>query len=329
MKHNDSSPNDRGAVLITVLLMVALTSVIAVGLSGRVSALIARQHLIETSSAAREAALSAETLAKAVLRQSFALNNNRTTLDAPWAQPAHFMTEAGRIDGRISDGGNCFNLNSLVTGEGAIRQSNPAAQAEFARLMAILGLNPAEAEAIAAATADWVDGDTRPNPRGAEDYDYMAAGVPHRTGNTLMADVSEFRAVKGVTSAVYGLLRPYLCALPVIDPAPLNVNTLMPAAAPVVAALFPTDPDLGRIMDAIAMRPAAGYGAPEEFWRLPAFRGVTVPDEIKARTGVRSRFFNLVAAVSHADARITLTALFDATGKDDVRLVSRRFGDEE
>src|SRR3546814_7059773 len=54
-----------------------------------------------------------------------------------------------------------------------------------------------------------------------------------------MADVSELRAVRGVTPKIYARLKPWLCVLPVAEPVQLNVNTLAPAQAPLLAMLLP------------------------------------------------------------------------------------------
>src|SRR3546814_10035003 len=57
--------------------------------------------------------------------------------------------------------------------------------------------------------------------------------------NRKMADVSELRAVRGVTPKIYARIKPWICALPVTDPVKLNVNTLAPEQAPLVAMLLP------------------------------------------------------------------------------------------
>src|SRR3546814_20096595 len=54
-----------------------------------------------------------------------------------------------------------------------------------------------------------------------------------------MADVSELRAVRGVTPKIYARLKPWLCVQPVAEPVQLNVNTLAPAQAPILPMLLP------------------------------------------------------------------------------------------
>src|SRR3546814_9795103 len=76
-----------------------------------------------------------------------------------------------------------------------------------------------------------------------------------------MADVSELRAVRGVTPKIYARLKPWLCVLPVAEPVQLNVNTLAPAQAPLLAMLLPGKLGLEDARAVLAARPAGGYGS--------------------------------------------------------------------
>src|SRR3546814_7515548 len=84
--------------------------------------------------------------------------------------------------------------------------------------------------------------------------------------NGKMADVSELRAVRGVTPKIYARLRPWVCALPVTDPVKLNVNTLAPEQAPLVAMLLPGEITIAEARAVLAARPAGGYGSSVRFW---------------------------------------------------------------
>src|SRR3546814_16200084 len=84
--------------------------------------------------------------------------------------------------------------------------------------------------------------------------------------NGKMADVSELRAVRGVTPKIYARLRPWICALPVTDPVKLNVNTLAPEQAPLVAMMLPGAITIAEARAVLAARPAGGYGSSVRFW---------------------------------------------------------------
>ena len=55
------------------------------------------------------------------------------------------------------------------------------------------------------------------------------------------------------------LLRPWLCALPVTDLAPINLNSLRPDQAPLLAMLAPGQLDLDRARAIIVERPSGGW----------------------------------------------------------------------
>src|SRR3546814_15833290 len=74
------------------------------------------------------------------------------------------------------------------------------------------------AQAIAGAAADWIDSDSNEGRLGAEDNVYRSMQSAYLPANRKMADVSELRAVRGVTPKIYARLRPWICALPVTDP---------------------------------------------------------------------------------------------------------------
>ena len=79
-------------------------------------------------------------------------------------------------------------------------------------------------DGIAAAASDWIDSDTAPIDGGAEDSAYTGGKLGYRPPNALMTDPSELRAVSGVTRLDYEKLRPWLCALPIAEPAKINVD---------------------------------------------------------------------------------------------------------
>jgi hypothetical protein len=134
---------------------------------------------------------------------------------------------------KLADANNCFNLNSLVaeTVPGRFSQRSGSMR-QFGELMTLLGIDAGQAQAIAGATADWIDSDSNDGPLGAEDNVYRSMQGAYLPANRKMADVSELRAVRGVTPKIYARLKPWICVLPVTDPVKLNVNTLAPEQAP-------------------------------------------------------------------------------------------------
>jgi general secretion pathway protein K len=313
--------SEEGAALLTVLLLVAVLSIIA---AAALEKLKFGTRLAQNGASidqARSYGLAAETIARYRIGDLLAASTTKTTLQGNWAgQPQPFPIDGGIATAQLDDGGNCFNLNSLVTGDGLGGQAaRPAGIEQFERLMRALDIPSNEAPAIARAAADWIDSDSEPLPGGAEDSAYQG----YRTANTLMADPSELRAVAGVRPQVYTRLRPYLCALPVTDLSPININTLAPDRAALIAMLVPgLDPDRARrVLDD---RPPLGYDAVGRFWDEPAL--AAAPAQAREQTSVRTRWFDLKVVIELAGAELEQHSLIDA-GQLPPRIVRRSYGE--
>jgi general secretion pathway protein K len=138
----------------------------------------------------------------------------------PWALRLPMLpVENGSLAGRIEDQQGRFNLNNLQQGG----KASAAQLAHFRRLLSILDLPPALADAL----ADWVDADGIPQPGdGAEDAAYLALGTPYLAANRPLIDVAELALVRGFDGRVRDRLRPFVSALPRFTP--VNVNTASP-----------------------------------------------------------------------------------------------------
>src|SRR3546814_10890419 len=137
---------------------------------------------------------------------------------------------------------------------------------QFGELMTLLGIDPGEAQAIAGAAADWIDSDSNEGRLGAEDNVYRSMPGAYLPANRKMADVSELRAVRGVTPKIYARLRTWICALPVTDPVKLNVHTMAPEQAPRVSMLLPGEIHFAEARAVLAARPAGAKGRSVRVW---------------------------------------------------------------
>ncbi len=317
-----------GAALLTVLLIVAVMAVLAAAALERLKL---ATRLAQNGNALLQAqafARSGETVALHRIGDLLQDTSGRTTLAGDWeGRPTNFPIDGGLATAQIDDAGNCFNLNSLVTeATQGVYVARPDAMAQFARLMTLIDVPGRDAQEIAAAATDWIDSDSTPLPGGgAEDDAYAAATPSYRTGNTLMADVSELRVVAGVTPAIYTRLRPFLCALPVISPTVLNIDTLSPAKAPLLAMLLP-GVDTARAASAIAMRPAAGWDSMTSFWNQPALAGTADTGSARARVALSTRWFDVALTIELADAEFEDHVLVDAQAKPG-KIARRSFGE--
>ncbi|MGN6277988.1 MAG: type II secretion system minor pseudopilin GspK [Sphingomonas sp.] len=322
-------PSERGAALLTVLLLVAVISVLAASALEKLrlsTRLAANGAAIEQ---ARAFAYAAETVATIRVNSILAQDAARTTLAGGWAgRPYALPVPGGIATLTVTDGGNCFNLNGLVSeSEPGLYLARPDQVAQFVRLMKLLGIPGQSAEGIAASAADWIDTDANPLPFGAEDSAYRGKDVSYRTPNTLMTDVSELRAVAGVTPELFDKISPYVCALPIAKPSQINVNTLQPEQAALFAMLFLDTMDLGKARALLLQRPAAGYDSVTDFWNQPVLGNLNADQDAKDnQTSVRTYWFDMKIDVTANGVQLTQTDLLDAT-RDRAQIVSRQWSD--
>lgn len=313
---------EQGVALLSVLLLVAVMSVMAVTVLDEIRFGVRRAANAEAVGQARWYALGAEALARSRIRS---LLNADAKLTGWSGQTASFPVDDGLIQARLSDGGNCFNVNSVVEGVPEALRVRPAGVRQFMALGVALGLPERQAETLAAALVDWLDADPLRESGGAEDESYP----DYRTAGTLIAEVSELRAIRGFQPDIYARLRPYLCALPNPELAPINVNTLTEAQAPLVAMLADGPMPLATARRAIASRPAAGWTT-GDFIALPAFSETPLVGAIENQIKDQPTYFRLETEVTYGDAEVIGSALLAAdkpTGR--IIVAARRWGPEE
>ena len=316
---------EEGAALLSVLLLVAVMAVLCAASLDKLKISTKLATNAAAIGQARSYGMAAETIALFRIGDLLQRDPSRTTLQGDWAgQPTEFPIDKGIATAQLDDAGNCFNLNSVVTDDGqGGYTARPAGIAQFERLMMLAEVPLGEAHGIAMATADWIDTDGIPQPGGAEDAAYTGGSTPFRTANTLMIDPSELRAVAGVRDAVYSRLRPFLCALPETNLSALNINTLTPGQAVLLAMIAPGI-DVDRARRVIDERPLLGFESVARFWEQPALAGA--PAEVQQQTGLKTRWFKLQIMVELAGAELEQHDLIDAALRP-AKLVRRSYGE--
>ena len=303
--------NERGAALLSVLLLVAVMATIAATALDRLSIGTRLAANAATVGQGRAWLESAELLATTRLEDLLAADTAKT-LPSGWmgVERTIALPDGAVVRARVEDGGNCFNLNSLVTrlADGRLAY-RPVGVSQFTALMTLLGIPAGEAARIAASASDYIDSDSAPQNLGSEDGGSI---IP---ANHMMADASELRSVAGVTDRQYGLVSRWICALPTTDLSPINVNTLLPEQAPLIAMLVPDKLDVARARAAIAQRPAEGFLSAAQFWALPPLAEISLPLGVGEQLKVQTAFFTLDARVQSSDVDVRETALIDAHAK--------------
>ncbi len=316
--------SERGAALLTVLLLVAVLAVIASDTLDRLSLTTRLTGTAVAMDQSRAFGDAAERLAAIRIGQLVAADPARTTDAAGWQGTAlPLPLPVGSAVLTVTDGGNCFNLNSLATlGAGAdgggeaepVRTADQTAIRQFTDLMQLLNAPPGDARHVAEAAADWIDSDSLSLPAGAEDTAYRARSPGYLPANRPMASATELRAVDGVTPALWAVLRPWVCALPVSGLSPINPNTLTPQQAPLLAMLAPGQLTLPKAQAVLARRPRDGFAGTTEFWQAAGVATQSTQIQMK------SRWFDARVTVSLDGTQRTSRALIDA-GETPARIV--------
>jgi general secretion pathway protein K len=241
-------------------------------------------------------------------------------------KPMAYPIDDGLIRIRLRDAGACFNLNGVVEGAIGIWKRNDLGARQYAALLEAVGVDAARAQALSDTLVDWIDSDQRSEAQGAEDEAYATGAAPYRTADTLLAEVSELRAIRGYDADVYARLRPRVCALP--TPAQsININSLRAEDAPVVVALTAGLVSLADARRVIASRPANGWREHTRFWEDTAMAqaAATLGNAPYEQVDVRSHYFTLLSEIDHAGAQAVMTSLLELDGGNRARSVARRW----
>lgn len=323
-------PSERGAALLSVLLMVAVLAVIAATTLDRLTLSSKLSANGNALAQARMFTYATEAIATARIEDLIARDGAQTTLSGDWlGRPQNIPIPIGSATATVRDAGNCFNLNSLVAEADGEFYASATGQEQMTSFLVALGTNENVARSIAAAAADWADSDISPLPNGVEDEGYRSAATPYLSANRLYAHPSELRAVKGVTPAIYAKLQDWICALPEPVLSPLNVNTLLPEQAPLLVMLFPPGKmNLAAARGYLAKRPSSGYGSLIRFWGAPELAALEPSSLVQGQVKLTSNYFLLNTNVSFGELTLAGQSMIVASPAP-ARVVWRSWGEEE
>ncbi|MFQ6372255.1 type II secretion system minor pseudopilin GspK [Shewanella sp. YIC-542] len=326
MKHKQ-----QGVALIVVLLVVAIIAVLAVSISGRNQVSVRRTINLAQYDQAYWYAISAEELARKVLKQDLNDSEGRVHLQQYWALAnVVFPAEVGQIGGTLTDLRSCFNLNALsqtaTTAAGHIAKL-PLAARQYSALLTALGVDSFNAERLTFTLKDYLDADSDAGAYGAEDAEYESRKVPYRAANTLMSDRSELRAVLGYSQEIYRKLLPYVCVIPGNNTQIMNVNTVKVEQAPLLAAMLENKISVGEAQSIINQRPASGFETADDFWQQGSLAAIAAQDEqLKSSVTVSSKFFRLDARAKVDDAVFHMQSVLQVTGGNNLQVLTRQYG---
>ncbi|MEO9600450.1 type II secretion system minor pseudopilin GspK [Parasphingorhabdus sp.] len=318
---------ERGAALLTVLLLVAVIAILAAHGIDRLAGATKLASNARELSQAKAYLIAAESIGMRSAEQITSISPGRTINVGGWnGKERKFPVPGGIVTASLADGGNCFNINSLVMQRQELLYARPEGLAQFSRLMIMLGVMDGDAADIAESVADWIDSDMVAAPRGAEDQYYLQQENPYRTANALIVDVSELRAIKGVSDDIYVRLAPWVCALPTTDLSPININMLRPEQAILLAMLGDVPSDLTPARQFLGRRSELGYASLNDFWAQSYPASLGAGTDVQSQIKLTTRWFRADLAVEMQSALVEERALIDAARRP-ARLVHRQRGD--
>ena len=275
---DDSS--QRGIALLTILVMVALATILAATIAKRQTNTAENTGYLMRQDQSLLYAKSAEAFFSELLIQDSDNGGSIDHLQENWAKPMPaFPVEDGFISGRLLDESGKFNLNNLLKADGSVDDS---ARRWFEKLLQRVGL-PAE---LSQAVIDWQDADDETTgAMGAESNYYQGLDPSYLASNTRFHQVEELKLVRGFEGKNYDLIAPYVTALP--EATKINMNT----AAPLLLASIDPKLDVKTLEQELKAKQAelAYFNSVEDLWKLNAFSGIEPQNKTDAAAWLDSK----------------------------------------
>jgi len=334
MNSSKTYSSQRGVALITIMLVVALASILATQMTARLQLQLQRTANIEFNQQAYWYAMGAEAFAKRVLIMSFDGQEDVTHLGQLWAQGENtYPVDYGDITGEITDLQSCFNLNALRTtsrispSAGTTGSQNLAAKGleELIIAMDIDNVSSFEAKDMVDALTDWVDENgVVTNNGGAEDSEYSSKEYPYLPANNYLGSFNELRVVEHFTLAVIEKLKPYVCVIPNDNLHNINVNTIDEEHVKLLTAVLGVPEAAAE--DIIASRGDEGYKEINDVFALPQLSKHKLSPEQKAQLVVDSKYFKLKTKTTFNDSYFFLNSIMKIENNNQIHIISRTIG---
>lgn len=306
----------RGIALITILVMVALATILAATIVKRQANTAENTAYLMRQNQSLMYAKSAEVFFSELLVDDAENAAYIDHLQENWAKPMPaFPVEDGFVSGTIQDESGKFNLNSLVNADGT---PNLPAKIWFEKLLLRVGLQ----EKLSEAVIDWQDPDDQTiGGMGAEANYYQGLSPSYLPSNTQFHHVEELKLVRGFEGEKYLQIADYVTTVPNTD-SKLNINT---ASAVLLASLDPKL-EVNAVQQVIQQRQAnlQYFSNVSELWAIEPFAqvGNEVRTELNDLLGVQSNYFKARIEVILSERKRQFTS--DLVRKDKTVYVAYR-----
>jgi general secretion pathway protein K len=317
----------KGVALIVVLLLLAIMATIAAQMSER---LFIQFHRAENQINHQQAywySIGVEALAKAGIEEAYK-DGDTINLSQMWAtEETTYPLDYGEALGSVRDKQACFNLNALSNIEPQTDPSQrPFLVKVWINLLESVDVENYLAEVIADSSWEFMDeDDVVRSATGVEDSTYQSFKPAYLAPNGWIADVSELRAINGVTAEVFKAVSPFVCAIPSANWY-LNVNTIQPEQAKILVALFSPNLSDSDAQEVLENRPFDGWDSVDDFLAESEISQVDekIKQEAKVYLSVDSQFFELDAQVLVEDSRVRVRSLLHSSDKKVVNVIRQK-----
>ncbi|PHR61345.1 MAG: hypothetical protein COA43_03065 [Robiginitomaculum sp.] len=316
VKHDE---NERGAVLLTTLLLLAVIAAITVAIVDDIRFSIRRTASVQSAEQLSWYQRGAESFGSAWLESQITDTQTELSQFINAGEPVIFPIDQGMLAFELQDGGNCYNVNVL-----AVTKNKNIALKKFASFLNLLEIDSLDAHSIGASIQDWVDADGIPTSGGAEGMSYANLKPAYHAANTLMVDISELREVQGIDEITYQNLLPFVCARPTLKQSRVNLNTLTLEQAPLLAITLGGRDGVLAAQTIIEQRPLEGYASVNVVWKMDVIQDLDLKGEGKEMLRTTTDLVKLIIRTqldTQTRTRLVFYKLSDSTG---VKLVSRR-----
>lgn len=222
--------------------------------------------------------------------------------EGDWHQPLETQGEDYTVVSQVDDAQDCFNVNNLLAADKVAQDQNASTVPEKPRKEKIVeqiltdgGISQTAAEEIYQQLVDYLDGDATTVKEGAE-MDAWSGVVPARQpANQMMRTLAEIKLLPAFPAAAYPKVSKLLCALP-DSASKVDVNTLTPEQAPLLAALFPGKLTADDAVRLIESRPETGWESMDVFSKALEQAFPQLKDELPQVAGllsINSRYFRV------------------------------------
>lgn len=294
--------SQRGVALLTILVMVALATILAATIAKRQTNTAENTGYLMRQNQSLLYAKSAEAFFSELLIQD---NDNSSSIDhlqENWAKPMPpFPVEDGSVSGKLLDESGKFNLNNLVKADGKVDDS---ARRWFEKLLQRVGL-PAE---LSQAVIDWQDtNDEVTGAMGAESSYYQGLDPAYLASNTKFHGIEELKLVRGFEGKNYDLIKQYVTALP--EQTKVNMNT---APALLLASIDPKV-DIKAVEQQLKAKETelTHFNNVDDLWKLSAFSGIDEQSKTDAASLLdsKSNYFTAQIEVVLSERKRQFTSL--------------------